>query len=258
MARIHPQAIVHESADLAEDVEVGPFTIIGEHVSIGAGTTIGPHNVIKGPTRIGKNNRILQFCSIGEDTPDLKYAGEATWLIIGDNNTIREGVTLHRGTVQDRAETRIGNNNLIMAYAHVGHDCIIHDHTILVNNSALAGHVEVGDWAIISGFTGVHQYCSIGAHSFIGAYSWVTQDLPAYVLATGNPATTRTINAEGLKRRGFDTQQIRCLQRAYKTIYRRGLDLQTALTELRADSENAEVLAPLIQSIEASQRGILR
>lgn len=258
MAKVDPRAIVHDSAVLADDVEVGPFTIIGEQVEIGAGTVIGPHNVLKGPTRIGENNRILQFCSIGEDTPDLKYAGEDTWLIIGDNNTIREGVTLHRGTVQDRAETRIGNHNLIMAYAHVGHDCILHDHTILVNNAALAGHVEVGDWAIISGFTGIHQYCNVGAHSFIGAYSWVTQDLPAYVLATGNPAVPRTINAEGLKRRGFSSAQLRCLQKAYKTIYRRGLDLDSALQELRDDTDNRELLQPLIQSIESSQRGILR
>lgn len=258
MANVDPRAIVHDSAILADDVEVGPFTIIGEGVEIGPGTKIGPHNVIKGPTRIGHDNLILQFCSIGEDTPDLKYAGEDTWLIIGDNNTIREGVTLHRGTVQDRGETRIGNHNLIMAYAHVGHDSLLHDHTILVNNAALAGHVEVGDWAIISGFTGIHQYCSIGAHSFIGAYSWVTQDLPAYVLATGNPASVRTINAEGLKRRGFTSEQIRCLQRAYKTIYRRGLDLDAAIGELRADRENQDVLKPLIDSIESSKRGILR
>ena len=171
---------------------------------------------------------------------------------------IREGVTLHRGTVQDRGETRIGNHNLIMAYAHVGHDSILHDHTILVNNAALAGHVEVGDWAIISGFTGIHQYCSVGAHAFIGAYAWVTQDLPAYVLAAGNPAQPRTINAEGLRRRGFSKEHIRCLQRAYKTIYRRGLDLDEAVAELRADAEYLDILTPLIDSLVNSRRGILR
>lgn len=255
---IDPRAVVDPAAVIADDAEIGPFTIIGPEVEIGSGTVIGPHNVLKGPTRIGKNNRILQFCSIGEDTPDLKYKGEKTHLIIGDDNVIREGVTIHRGTVQDRSETRIGNQNLIMAYVHIGHDSIIHNKTILVNNAALAGHVEVGDWAIISGFSSLHQYCNVGAHSFIGAHAWITQDVPAYMMIAGNPAKPRTINTEGLKRRGFSAEQIRCLQRAYKTIYRKGLELSAAIEQLKADEENADILTPLIQSLENSGRGILR
>jgi UDP-N-acetylglucosamine acyltransferase len=255
---IDPRAVVDPSAVIAEDAEVGPFTIIDANVEIGSGTVIGPHNVIKGPTKIGKNNRILQFCSIGEDTPDLKYKGEDTRLIIGDGNVIREGVTIHRGTIQDRSETTIGNQNLIMAYVHIGHDSIIHNKTILVNNAALAGHVEVGDWAIISGFSSLHQYCNVGAHSFIGAHAWITQDVPAYVMVAGNPPKSRTINSEGLRRRDFSSEQIRCLQRAYKTIYRKGIELSEAISILRADEENIDILKPLIDSLEKSERGILR
>ena len=255
---IDPRAVIDPSAKLAEDVEVGPFTVIGPKVEIDSGTVIGPHNVLRGPTKIGKNNRILQFCSIGEDTPDLKYKGEDTRLIIGDDNVIREGVTIHRGTVQDRSETFIGNKNLIMAYVHVGHDSVVHNNTILVNNVALAGHVDVGDWAIISGFSSVHQYCNIGAHSFIGAHAWITQDVPAYVLIAGSPLKPRTINAEGLRRRGFSSDQIRSLQRAYKNIYRKGLELSEAIQQLKADEEHSGILAPLIYSLENSERGILR
>lgn len=255
---IDPLAVVDPSAVIAEDAEIGPFTIVGPDVEIGSGTVVGPHNVLKGPTKIGKNNRILQFCSIGEDTPDLKYKGEKTRLIIGDDNVIREGVTIHRGTVQDRSETLIGDKNLIMAYVHIGHDSIIHNNTILVNNAALAGHVEVGDWAIISGFSSLHQYCNVGAHSFIGAHAWITQDVPAYVMVAGNPARPRTINSEGLKRRGFTAEQIRNLQRAYKTVFRKGLELSDAIVQLKADEEFADTLAPLIDSLENSERGILR
>ena len=255
---IDPLAVVDPSAIIAEDAQIGPFNVIGPEVEIGSGTVVGPHNVIKGPTTIGKNNRIFQFCSIGEDTPDLKYRGEKTRLVIGDGNVIREGVTIHRGTVQDRSETRIGNENLIMAYVHIGHDSIIHNKTILVNNVALAGHVEVGDWAIISGFSSLHQYCSVGAHSFIGAHAWVTQDVPAYVLVAGSPPKPRTINAEGLKRRDFSSDQIRCLQRAYKTVYRKGLELSDAIDLLKADQEFSDILAPLIFTLENSERGILR
>lgn len=255
---IDPLAVVDPSAIIAEDAQIGPFTVIGPEVEIGSGTIVGPHNVLKGPTIIGKNNRILQFCSIGEATPDLKYKGEKTRLVIGDNNVIREGVTIHRGTVQDRSETTIGNENLIMAYVHVGHDSIIHNKTILVNNVALAGHVEVGDWAIISGFSSLHQYCNVGAHSFIGAHAWITQDVPAYVMVAGNPAKPRTINSEGLRRRDFSAEQIRCLQRAYKTVYRKGLELSEAISLLKQEQEFAETLKPLIDSLETSERGILR
>ncbi len=255
---IDPRAVVDPSAIIAEDAEIGPFTVIGPNVEIGSGTVVGPHNVLKGPTKIGKNNRILQFCSIGEDTPDLKYKGEDTKLVIGDENVIREGVTIHRGTVQDRSETRVGNKNLIMAYVHIGHDSIVRNNTILVNNVALAGHVEVGDWAIISGFSSLHQYCNVGAHSFIGAHAWITQDVPAYVMVAGSPAKPRTINTEGLKRREFTSEQIRCLQRAYKSIYRKGMELSVAIELLKTDHENASVLQPLIDSLENSERGILR
>ena len=255
---IDSRAVVDPSAKIADDAEIGPFTVIGPDVEIGSGTKVGPHNVLKGPTKIGKNNLILQFCSIGEDTPDLKYKGEDTRLIIGDDNVIREGVTIHRGTVQDRSETRIGNKNLIMAYAHIGHDSIIHNNTILVNNVALAGHVEVSDWAIISGFSSIHQYCSVGAHSFLGAHAWITQDIPAYVMVAGNPPKPRTINSEGLRRREFSSEQIRVLQRAYKAIYRKGLELSEAITQLKSDTDNADILQPLISSLEKSERGILR
>ena len=255
---IDPRAVVDPSAVIAKDVEIGPFTLIGPDVEIGSGTVVGSHNVLKGPTKIGKNNRILQFCSIGEDTPDLKYKGEKTRLIIGDENVIREGVTIHRGTIQDRSETRIGNKNLIMAYVHIGHDSIIRNNTILVNNAALAGHVEVGDWAIVSGFSSLHQYCNVGAHSFIGAHAWITQDVPAYVMVAGNPPKPRTINSEGLRRRGFTSEQIRGMQRAYKTVFRKGLELSDAISELESDKEFAEVLKPLIDSLKNSERGILR
>jgi UDP-N-acetylglucosamine acyltransferase len=251
-------AVVDSSAIIAEDAEIGPFNVIGPNVEIGSGTIVGPHNVIKGPTKIGKNNQILQFCSIGEDTPDLKYKGEDTRLIIGDDNVIREGVTIHRGTVQDRSETFIGNKNLIMAYVHIGHDSIVQNNTILVNNVALAGHVGVGEWAIISGFTSLHQYCNVGAHSFIGAHAWITQDVPAYVMVAGSPAKPRTINSEGLRRREFSSEQIRCLQRAYKSIYRKGLELTDAIALLKTDQKNEVVLQPLIDSLANSERGILR
>lgn len=257
-SRISPLACIHPEARLAPDVEVGPFTIIEANVEVGAGTRIGPHNVLKGPTRIGKNNQILQFCSIGEATPDLKYKGEPTWLIIGDNNIIREGVTIHRGTVQDRSETLIGDRNLLMAYVHIGHDSRIGNDTILVNNASLAGHVEVGDWAIISGYTGVHQYCQIGAHSFIGAYSWVTQDIPAYLMVAGNPAAPRTINREGLRRRGYTDAQIRILTLAYKKVFRSGLELATAIEELQSEFTDDPVLQVFIASLLGSRRGILR
>lgn len=181
MSLIDPRAIIDPSARLAADVQVGPWSIVGAEVEIGEGTVIGPHVVLKGPTKIGKHNRIYQFSSVGEDTPDLKYKGEPTRLVIGDHNVIREGVTIHRGTVQDRAETTIGDHNLIMAYAHIGHDSVIGNHCILVNNTALAGHVHVDDWAILSGYTLVHQYCRIGAHSFSGMGSAIGKDVPAYV-----------------------------------------------------------------------------
>lgn len=255
---IDPHAIVHPDARLAPDVVVGPWTIIGPDVEIGEGTTIASHVVIKGPTRIGKHNRIFQFTSLGEDSPDLKYQGENTRLVIGDHNTIREGVTIHRGTVQDRSETTIGSHNLLMAYVHVGHDCVVGDRTILVNNTALAGHVHVGDWAILSGYTLVHQYCRVGAHAFTGMGTAIGKNLPAYVMATGNPASAKNINTEGLRRRGFDKDVIATLQKAFKIIYRRGLTVDEAMAELKVMRADCAELGPLIDSLKVTARGIVR
>lgn len=255
---IHPSAIIDPSAKLAEGVKVGPWTYIGAGVEVGAGTCIDSHVVIKGPTVIGEFNRIFQFSSVGEDTPDLKYKGEATRLVVGDRNIIREGVTIHRGTVQDRFETTIGDDNLLMAYVHVGHDSIIGNHTILVNNVALAGHVQIDDWAILGGFTLVHQFCSIGAHAFTGMGSAIGKDVPAYVLVTGAPAAARSINTEGLKRRGFTKEQLTSLLNAYKTLYRRGLTLEQATESLSLEVNHTDILAPLLESLTRCTRGIVR
>jgi len=255
---IHPQAIVDPSANLHPSVTVGPWTTIGAGVTIGEGSTVASHVVIKGPTTIGERCQIFQFSTIGEATPDLKYRGEETTLTIGDDNIFREGVTVHRGTVQDRCDTEIGSHNLLMAYAHIGHDCVIGDHCIFVNNAVLAGHVVVDDWVIVGGYSGVHQYCRLGAHAFVGGMSKVTQDVPAFIIAEGHPATPRMINAEGLRRRGFDSEQIKLLQRAYKLLYRRKLSLQDALVELRAMAADSAPVAQLLHSIESATRGIIR
>lgn len=255
---IHKTAIISEDAKLASDVRVGPYSVIGSNVEIGAGSVIESHVVIKGPTKIGCNNRIFQFSTIGEDTPDLKYNGEPTTLTIGDHNNIREGVTIHRGTVQDRGDTTIGNHNLLMAYVHVGHDSVIGDHCILVNNAALAGHVTIGDWAILSGFTLVHQYCHIGPHSFTGMGTAVGKDIPAFVLVAGAPAEARSINLEGLKRRGFSKADIQGITNAYKTVYRKGLTLDEAIAALAENSAANEHVRTFVQSLQASTRGIVR
>lgn len=255
---IDSSAIIDPSATIADGVEIGPWTIVGPNVTIGEGTKIASHVVLKGPTVIGKNNTILQFSSVGEDTPDLKYKGEPTRLVIGDNNVIREGVTIHRGTVQDRSETTIGDNNLLMAYVHVGHDSVIGNHCILVNNASLAGHVYVGDWSILSGYTLVHQFCKIGAHSFTGMGSAVGKDIPAYVVVAGAPAAARSINSEGLKRRDFSAEQIADISKAFKIIYRRGLTLDEALEQLKPMEEACEKVALLCDSLRDSSRGIVR
>lgn len=255
---IDPRAIIDPAARLADDVEVGPWTIVGPDVEIGAGSVIASHVVLKGPTKIGANNRIFQFSSVGEDTPDLKYQGEPTRLLIGDNNTIREGVTIHRGTVQDRSETTIGDNNLLMAYAHIGHDSIIGNNTIFVNNASVAGHVVVGDWAILAGYSLVHQFCHIGAHSFTGFGSQVSKDVPAYVTVNGHPAEAKTVNVEGLKRRGYSTEGIAAIRRAYKVIYRQGLTMDQALLQLREMQLQHPEIALLVESLENSTRGIIR
>ena len=255
---IHPQALVDPAANVHETASIGPFSIIGPNVTIGAGTVVGSNNVIKGPTKIGKNNKFFQFCTIGEDTPDLKYKGEPTELIIGDNNSFREYCSVHRGTVQDNGVTQIGSHNLIMTYAHVAHDCIVGDHCILSNNAALAGHVHLGDWAIVSASAGIHQYCHVGPHAFVGAFSAVFQDVPAYVIVQGSPAVPRIINAEGLKRRDFSNDDIKAIQVAFKTLYNRKLPLAEAIAELEKQSEANPVVKPLYESVANAKRNIVR
>lgn len=255
---IDARAIVDPKARLAPDVVVGPWTIIGPDVDIGAGCVIASHVVIKGPTTIGRNNRIFQFSSIGEDTPDMKYKGEPTRLEIGDDNTIREGVTIHRGTVQDKGVTLIGNHNLIMAYAHIGHDSVVGNHTIFVNNASLAGHVEVGDWAILSGYTLVHQFCKIGPHAFTGMGTAVGKDIPAYVVVNGSPAEAKGINIEGLKRRGFSADDINTLRNAYKIVYRQGKTVDEAMPLLQELARDCAHVQPMIDSLLSSTRGIVR
>ncbi len=254
---IDANALIDPTATLGENVSVGPWTVIGPNVEIGDNCQIASHVVIRGPSKIGCNNKIYQFSTIGDDTPDLKYKGEDTRLIIGDNNCIREGVTIHRGTVQDKGETIIGDNNLLMAYAHVGHDSVIGNHVIMVNNSSLAGHVIVGDWAILSGYALIHQYVVIGAHSFIGPAAFSYHDIPAFITAFGSPAEPRTINREGLKRRGFSTEQIALVNKAYKLLYRRGLSIDKAIQAI-AELGDDPVIKTMLESLENSTRGIIR
>ncbi len=254
---IHPTAIIDDSARIGNNVEIGPYSIVGANVEIGDNCVIGPHVVLRGPTVLGKNNRIFQFASVGEDCQDKKYNGEPTRLVIGDNNVIRECVTIHRGTVQDQGLTQIGSNNLLMAYVHVAHDCMVGDNVILANNTTLAGHVHVGDWAILGGFTGVHQFCHIGAHAFTAVNSVVVQDIPPYIMAQGHNAAPRTINAEGLKRRGFQPNQILNIKRAFKLLYRQGLTISEAVEKMRELEADVE-LTPLIDFVQNSQRGIIR
>ncbi len=255
---IHQTAIVYPGAKLADDVEVGPYSIIGEHVEIGAGTVIGPHVVITGHTRIGRNNRIFQFCSLGEIPQDKKYAGEPTRLEIGDDNTIREFCTFNTGTVQDVGVTRIGNDNWIMAYVHIAHDCQIGSHTIMANGATLGGHVHVDDWVFLGGLSGVHQFVRIGAHAMTGFQTRLSQDVPPYVTAADNPAVAHGINSEGLKRRGFSSDSIMAIKRAYKTLYKSGLSLEDAKAAIQSQvTEHAE-LQPLVDFLSAATRGIVR
>ena len=255
---IHPSAIVHPEASLAEDVSVGPFAIIGAQVEIGAGTTIDSNVVIDGRTRIGRNNQIFPFASIGAAPQDKKYAGEDTAVEIGDGNTIREYVTINRGTVQDAGTTRIGDDNWIMAYVHFAHDCQIGSHAIFANYCGLAGHVHVGDWAILGGMTLVHQFVRIGEHSFTGMGTYLAQDLPPYVTAAGNTAIPHGINSEGLRRRGFEPETIATLKRAYRTLYRSGLGLEEARRELGVMAEKCSAVGPIVEFLARSARGIIR
>ena len=255
---IDARAIVDPKADLAEDVEVGPFSIIGPDVSIDAGTCVGPHVVIKGPCRIGKNNKIYQFSSIGEDPQDKKYSGEITELEMGDENIIREFCTIHRGTLQDTGTTRIGSHNLFMAYSHVAHDCVIRDHVIMANGASLAGHVHLGEHVILGGFTLVHQFCKIGQYSFSAMGCAVTRDVPPYVLMGGQPTGPRGINSVGLEREGFNTEVIRDIRKAYKVLYKSGLMLDEAIDILNEMSEECTELVCMVEFLNASKRGILR
>jgi UDP-N-acetylglucosamine acyltransferase len=258
VASIHPTAIVHRGAQLAADVDIGAYTVIGENVEIGAGTHIGPHAVITGHTKIGRNNRIFQFVSLGEAPQDKKYAGEPTRLEIGDGNTIREFCTFNCGTVQDAGVTRLGNDNWVMAYVHLAHDCQIGNNAIFANNSQLAGHVRVGDFAILGGFTAVHQFCHIGAHSITAIGTVVLQDIPPYVTASGNTAQPYGINSEGLKRRGFASDAIASIKRAYKTLYKSGLGLEDAKAEIASQLKQCPDLQILLDFLAQSTRGIIR
>jgi UDP-N-acetylglucosamine acyltransferase len=255
---IHPSAIIQPGAKLAAGVEVGPYSIIGPEVEVGEGSWIGPHVVIDGRTRIGRNNRIHPFASIGGPPQDKKYAGEPTSVEIGDGNTIREYVTINRGTKQDVGVTRLGNDNWVMAYVHFAHDCQIGSHTIVANACELAGHVHVDDWAILGATTLVHQFVHIGAHSFTGMGTYLPQDLPPFVTAAGNTAKPYGINSEGLKRRGFGSERVNALKRAYRTLYRSGLGLDEARRELEAQATEWPDVAAFLQFLSRSTRGILR
>lgn len=253
---IHQTAIIHPSSKIHPEVEIGPYTVIGEDVQIDVGTKIGPHVVINGPTRIGKCNRIFQFSSIGEAPQDLKFSGETTSLEIGDHNTFREFCTINRGTAQDRSITRIGSHNLFMAYVHIAHDCLVGNHTIFANNASLAGHVTVEDHAILSGFAGVYQFCRIGEHSFAAANSVIIKDVPPFVKVSGHHAKPYGLNKVGLKRRGFDQEIMNNLRKAYRILYRQGLTLSQALSELQA--MNCQEINKISSFIKKSQSGIIR
>ena len=255
---IHATAIISDNAKIADDVEIGPYSIVGDGVEIGSGTRIDSHVVINGPTVIGRDNHIYQFASIGDDPQDKKYADEPTTLKIGDRNTIREFCTISRGTTQDKGETVLGDDNWIMAYVHIAHDCVIGDKTIMANNATLAGHVHVGDWVIFGGFSGAHQYCHIGAHAFIGMYAGVNRDVPAYTTVSGTPAAPRGINSEGLKRRGFDAGQIRNIKDAYRLVYRKGLKLNEAMDEIASRCATQPELQLFFDSLRSSERGLAR
>lgn len=258
MSLIHETALVDPAAQLADDVEVGAFSIIGPNVTIGPGSRIGPHVVVTGRTTIGKNSRIFQFASMGEEPQDKKYAGEDTELIIGDNTTIRELCTFSRGTVQGGGKTIVGNNNWIMACVHIAHDCILGDNIIMANNASLAGHVTVGDWAILSGYSLIHQFCDVGEHSFTSFASHVNQSIPPYVTVSGEKAKAKGINTEGLKRRGYSAEQIQQVRRAYKLLYRSGLPLAEAREKLEAMAVEHDEIKPWTDFLENTTKSFIR
>ena len=255
---INPTAIIDSHAELAEDVSVGAFSVIGADVKIDAGTVIGPHVVIKGPTFIGKDNRIYQFTSIGEDPQDKKYASEVTRLEIGDRNTIREFTSMHRGTQQDHCVTKIGNDNLFMAYTHVAHDCLIGDHVIMANGASLAGHVHLNDHAILGGFTLVHQFTQIGQYSFAAMGSAITQDIPPFIMVGGKPTRPHGINSVGMERNEISAEDIRLIRNAYKIIYKMNLRLEDAIERMKELESDSKQLAEMISFLSNVRRGILR
>jgi UDP-N-acetylglucosamine acyltransferase len=261
-ANIHPTAIIHEGAQLHPSVTVGAYSIIGPHVSIGAGTCVGPHCVIEGHTSIGVDNHIFQFASLGAQPQDKKYAGEPTRLAIGNRNTIREFCTFNTGTSQDAGVTRIGDDNWIMAYVHIAHDCVVGNNTILANNATLAGHVHLGDWVILGGLTGVHQFVKIGAHAMAGFASRVAQDVPPFMMIEGNPLAVRGFNLEGLRRRGFTPERLKAVKQMHRLLYRQGLTLEDAMQAIAAllqeMPEAAQDIALMQSFLATSTRGIAR
>ena len=256
--QVHSTALVDKRARLGAGVTVGPYTIIDGDVEVGDGTTIGAHNVITGHTKIGRDNRIFHFCSIGEANQDKKYRGEPTRVEIGDRNTFREYCSVNRGTVGGHSLTRVGDDNFVMAYCHIAHDCEVGNQTVFANNATLAGHVSIGDWAILGGFVGVHQFVKVGAHVMLGISAVITQDVPPYLLVAGNPAAPHGINARGLSRRGFSPEAITGLKRAYKTLYREGLALAEATRRLEEQAAQVPEVRAFVDFIAASERGILR
>lgn len=258
MTRIHPTALVDPAAELDDSVSVGPYSVIGPHVRIGAGTTVGPHCVIEGHTTIGRDNRIFQFASLGAIPQDKKYAGEPCELVIGDHNTIREFCTFNIGSPGGGGITRVGDDNWIMAYVHIAHDCVVGNKCTFANNASLAGHVVVDDWAILGGFTGVHQFCRIGAHVMTAVSTVILQDVPPYLMAAGNTAQPYGINVEGLKRRGFNADSLLALKRAYRTLYKSGLMLEEAKAKLIEDAKAQPDVQLFVDFLEVSKRGIIR
>ena len=255
---IHATALVDPAARLGSNVRIGAYSIIGPHVEIGDNTEIGPHVVIQGHSRIGRDNRIFQFCSLGEVPQDKKYAGEPTRLEIGDRNTIREFCTFNLGTAQDKGVTRIGDDNWIMAYVHIAHDCQVGNKCTFANNASLAGHVTVDDWAILGGFTGVHQFCRIGAHVMTAVSTVILQDVPPYLMAAGNTAQPYGINVEGLKRRSFSADALLSLKRAYRTLYKSGLRLEEARAKLVEAAQTQPEIQLFVDFLDLSRRGIIR
>jgi UDP-N-acetylglucosamine acyltransferase len=255
---IDPHAIVSPQAELAADVTVGPFSVIGPEVRIGPGTIVGPHVVITGRTTIGAHNHIYQFASLGDAPQDKKYAGEPTRLEIGDRNVFRESSTMNRGTIHDNGVTRIGHDNLFMAYSHVAHDCVVGSNTVFANCASLAGHVEIGDWVILGGLSAVHQHCKVGAHAFLAGGAIVTRDVPPYVMVAGNPSAPHAVNSEGLKRRGFTEEQVRSVREAYRLVYRSDLRLSEALERLEPSAAQKSELRLFVDFIRSSTRSIIR